>query len=193
MSHWGTNKARQWLDLGPIKNTKCVVLQTLWWDEMSIDTFIIRGNSYLQWWMSKLLIKLVQGGFSYQRRWLSVWRALRDTCCGKYNWGFGISFPYCHYDSYCVQNVFIICVFPIKKSKVALEAQNNNPCHDFHILYGLAELFFDMPHFSYALGQFSCFFGDCTWHPQISQLSDYPPFLIRIIVWHHLGTGSSDS
>ena len=88
---------------------------------------------------------------------------------------------------------FIICVFPMKKSKVALEAQKNNPCHDFHILYGLAELFFDMPHFSYALGQFSCFFGDCTWHPQISQLSDYPPFLIRIIVWHHLGTGSSDS
>ena len=36
---------------------------------------------------------------------------------------------------------FIICVFPMKKSKVALEAQKNNPCHDFHILYGSAELF----------------------------------------------------
>ena len=117
VSHWWTNKARQWLDLGPIKNTKCVVLQTLWWDEMSINTFIIPGNSYLQWWMSKLLIKLVQGGFSYQRRWLSVWRALRDTCCGKYNWGFGISFPYCHYDSYCVQNVLSSVFFPWKRAK----------------------------------------------------------------------------
>ena len=63
---------------------------------------------------------------------------------------------------------FIICVFPMKKSKVALEAQKNNPCHDFHILYGSAELFGYrtwssdllglMPHFAYALRQFSCFF-----------------------------------
>ena len=116
---------------------QCVVLHTLWW-----DTFIIRGNSWLQWWTSKLLIKWLQWVFSYQRRWLSVWRALRDTCCGKYNWGFGISFPYCHYDRYCAQKVLSFVFFPSKRSKyIALEAQKNNPCHDFHKLYSLTELF----------------------------------------------------
>ena len=37
---------------------------------------------------------------------------------------------------------FYHCVFPSKRSKyIALEAQKNNPCHDFHKLYSLTELF----------------------------------------------------
>ena len=157
------------IGLGSDKKHKmcCFANPLMRWDEYRY--FYNTGKFIFAMMNEQTFNQTVTVGFSYQRRWLSVWRALRDTCCGKYNWGFGISFPYCHYDSYCVQNVFIICVFPIKKSKVALEAQKNNPCHDFHILYGLAELFGYrtwssdllglMPRFPHALGQFSCFFS----------------------------------